>query len=308
MPLMSDVLASFLSSHKAIFEDYLASRLAYYSQGIGQNPQAQPLVDALAYSSLAGGKRIRAMLVYMAAKACQADNAPSAAMTDTAAAAIELVHCYSLIHDDLPAMDDDDLRRGKPSCHIKFGEANAILAGDALQTLAFELLANEGDGSAELRIALIRELSNASGANGMVGGQAIDLAVVNQSISYDELVNMHTLKTGALIDAATHMGCLCAGGNSEQAKALRHYAQAIGLAFQVQDDILDIEGSSEQTGKPQGTDIAANKPTYPAIMGLSEAKAKAQSLCDEALDALADFGANADLLRSLASYIIQRSL
>jgi len=308
MPLMTDVLASFLSSHKARFEDYLASRLTDYSQDIGQTPQAQPFIDALAYSSLAGGKRIRAMLVYMAANACQADNAPTAAMTDAAAAAIELVHCYSLIHDDLPAMDDDDLRRGKPSCHVQFGEANAILAGDALQTLAFELLANEGDGKAELRIGLVRELSRASGANGMVGGQAIDLAVVNQNISYDELVNMHALKTGALIDAATHMGCLCAGGNSEQAKALRHYAQAIGLAFQVQDDILDIEGSSEQTGKPQGTDIAANKPTYPAIMGLSEAKAKAQSLCDEALEALTDFGANADPLRSLATYIIQRSV
>jgi len=308
MPLMTDVLASFLSSHKARFEDYLASRLTDYSQDIGQTPQAQAFIDALAYSSLAGGKRIRAMLVYMAANACQADNAPTAAMTDTAAAAIELVHCYSLIHDDLPAMDDDDLRRGKPSCHVQFGEANAILAGDALQTLAFELLANEGDGKAELRIGLVRELSRASGANGMVGGQAIDLAVVNQNISYDELVNMHALKTGALIDAATHMGCLCAGGNSEQAKALRHYAQAIGLAFQVQDDILDIEGSSEQTGKPQGTDIAANKPTYPAIMGLSEAKAKAQSLCDEALEALTDFGANADPLRSLATYIIQRSV
>jgi len=308
MLLMTDVLASFLSSHKARFEDYLASRLTDYSQDIGQTPQAQPFIDALAYSSLAGGKRIRAMLVYMAANACQADNAPTAAMTDTAAAAIELVHCYSLIHDDLPAMDDDDLRRGKPSCHVQFGEANAILAGDALQTLAFELLANEGDGKAELRIGLVRELSRASGANGMVGGQAIDLAVVNQNISYDELVNMHALKTGALIDAATHMGCLCAGGNSEQAKALRHYAQAIGLAFQVQDDILDIEGSSEQTGKPQGTDIAANKPTYPAIMGLSEAKAKAQSLCDEALEALTDFGANADPLRSLATYIIQRSV
>ncbi|HAW13598.1 MAG TPA: geranyl transferase [Cellvibrionales bacterium] len=305
---MTDVLASFLSSHKARFEDYLASRLTDYSQDIGQTPQAQAFIDALAYSSLAGGKRIRAMLVYMAANACQADNAPTAAMTDTAAAAIELVHCYSLIHDDLPAMDDDDLRRGKPSCHVQFGEANAILAGDALQTLAFELLANEGDGKAELRIGLVRELSRASGANGMVGGQAIDLAVVNQNISYDELVNMHALKTGALIDAATHMGCLCAGGNSEQAKALRHYAQAIGLAFQVQDDILDIEGSSEQTGKPQGTDIAANKPTYPAIMGLSEAKAKAQSLCDEALEALTDFGANADPLRSLATYIIQRSV
>ena len=308
MPLMTDVLASFLSSHKARFEDYLASRLTDYSQDIGQTPQAQAFIDALAYSSLAGGKRIRAMLVYMAANACQADNAPTSAMTDTAAAAIELVHCYSLIHDDLPAMDDDDLRRGKPSCHVQFGEANAILAGDALQTLAFELLANEGDGKAELRIGLVRELSRASGANGMVGGQAIDLAVVNQNISYDELVNMHALKTGALIDAATHMGCLCAGGNSEQAKALRHYAQAIGLAFQVQDDILDIEGSSEQTGKPQGTDIAANKPTYPAIMGLSEAKAKAQSLCDEALEALTDFGANADPLRSLATYIIQRSV
>jgi len=308
MLLMTDVLASFLSSHKARFEDYLASRLTDYSQDIGQTPQAQAFIDALAYSSLAGGKRIRAMLVYMAANACQADNAPTAAMTDAAAAAIELVHCYSLIHDDLPAMDDDDLRRGKPSCHVQFGEANAILAGDALQTLAFELLANEGDGKAELRIGLVRELSRASGANGMVGGQAIDLAVVNQNISYDELVNMHALKTGALIDAATHMGCLCAGGNSEQAKALRHYAQAIGLAFQVQDDILDIEGSSEQTGKPQGTDIAANKPTYPAIMGLSEAKAKAQSLCDEALEALTDFGANADPLRSLATYIIQRSV
>ena len=308
MLLMTDVLASFLSSHKARFEDYLASRLTDYSQDISQTPQAQPFIDALAYSSLAGGKRIRAMLVYMAANACQADNAPTAAMTDAAAAAIELVHCYSLIHDDLPAMDDDDLRRGKPSCHVQFGEANAILAGDALQTLAFELLANEGDGKAELRIGLVRELSRASGANGMVGGQAIDLAVVNQNISYDELVNMHALKTGALIDAATHMGCLCAGGNSEQAKALRHYAQAIGLAFQVQDDILDIEGSSEQTGKPQGTDIAANKPTYPAIMGLSEAKAKAQSLCDEALEALTDFGANADPLRSLATYIIQRSV
>ena len=305
---MTDHFARFLSSHKARFEDYLASRLAHYSQDIAQKPQAQPFIDALAYSSLAGGKRIRAMLVYMAASACQADNAPTTAMTDTAAAAIELVHCYSLIHDDLPAMDDDDLRRGKPSCHIQFGEANAILAGDALQTLAFELLANEGDGKAELRIGLIRELSRASGANGMVGGQAIDLAVVNQSISYEELVNMHALKTGALIDAATHMGCLCAGGNSAQAKALRHYAQAIGLAFQVQDDILDIEGSSAQTGKPQGTDIAANKPTYPAIMGLTEAKAKAQSLCDEALTALTDFGANADPLRSLATYIIQRSL
>ena len=235
------------------------------------------------------------------------DTPYSAVASDPLAAAVELVHCYSLIHDDLPAMDDDDLRRGKPSCHIKYGEANAILAGDALQTLAFEILANEADGTADLRIALIRELTKASGANGMVGGQAIDLAVVNQRISYDELVNMHALKTGALIDAATYMGCLCGGANAKQSQALRDYARAIGLAFQVQDDILDIEGSSEQTGKPQGTDIAANKPTYPAIMGLSQAKLKAQSLCDEALAALADFDDNADPLRSLASYIVQRS-
>lgn len=312
MPLMSDVLAAFLSHQKPLFESYLASTLTNYCNDIGQNPQAEPLLNALSYSSLAAGKRIRAMLVYMTAQACQTnnDNSPesSNSMINAAAAAVELIHCYSLIHDDLPAMDDDDLRRGKPSCHIKFGEANAILAGDALQTLAFELLANEGDSPADLRIALIRELSRASGANGMVGGQAIDLAVVNQQISYDELVNMHALKTGALIDAATHMGCLCAGGNAQQSQALRDYARAIGLAFQVQDDILDIEGSSEQTGKPQGTDIAANKPTYPAIMGLAQAKSKAQSLCNEALAALTDFNANADPLRSLASYIIQRSV
>ena len=304
---MTDALASFLSRHKTQFEEYLAARITQYSQDIGQNPQAQPLLNALSYSSLAGGKRIRAMLVYMAAQACQTDNTPTNTLTNAAAAAVELVHCYSLIHDDLPAMDDDDLRRGKPSCHIKYGEANAILAGDALQTLAFEILANEADGTADLRIALIRELTKASGANGMVGGQAIDLAVVNQRISYDELVNMHALKTGALIDAATYMGCLCGGANAKQSQALRDYARAIGLAFQVQDDILDIEGSSEQTGKPQGTDIAANKPTYPAIMGLSQAKLKAQSLCDEALAALADFDDNGDPLRSLASYIVQRS-
>ena len=304
---MTDALATFLSSHKTRFEDYLAATLTNYSQDIGQNPQAQPLINALAYSSLAGGKRIRAMLVYMAAQACQTNNTAIHAITDAAAAAVELVHCYSLIHDDLPAMDDDDLRRGKPSCHIQYGEANAILAGDALQTLAFELLTHQTDGTAELHIALIRELTRASGANGMVGGQAIDLAVVNQSITYDELVNMHRLKTGALMDAATHMGCLCGGGDTQQSQALRDYAQAIGLAFQVQDDILDIEGSSEQIGKPQGTDIAANKPTYPAIMGLAQAKVKAQSLCDEALAALADFDSNADPLRSLAHYIIQRS-
>lgn len=310
---MTNDLDSFFQCYRPRLEQILASRLDQYTNNIGQQQQAQSLVDALRYSTLAGGKRIRAMLVYMAAQACgglatdtDSNKSNLLSIIDTAAAAVEMIHCYSLIHDDLPAMDDDDLRRGKPSCHIKFGEATAILAGDALQTMAFELLFNDGDASPELRIALSRELGRAAGANGMVGGQAIDLAVVNQSMSYQQLVNMHSLKTGALIDAAAHMGGVCANADNAQIQALRTYAKAIGLAFQVQDDILDIEGSSAQTGKPQGADIAANKPTYPAIMGLDEAKTQAQNLCIEAIEALSPFSQAADPLRALARYVIER--
>lgn len=309
-------LTSFISAFGPRFEQLFSHRLDQYTLDTTQYPQATALNKALRYSSLGGGKRIRAMLVYMAAQAC--GNGPSTAkqhslsstktsITDAAAAAVELIHCYSLVHDDLPAMDDDDLRRGKPSCHIQFGEATAILAGDALQTLAFEILSDDADCDPALQLALIRELSRASGASGMVGGQAIDLAVVNQSIDYQALTDMHRLKTGVLIDAATHMGGLCGNADANQTQALRHYAKAIGLAFQIQDDILDIEGDSAQTGKPQGADIAANKPTYPAILGLDAAKTQAQALCDEAVAALSDFDSKATALRELASYIVNRS-
>ncbi len=306
---MTKQLDAFLDVHRIRLEQFLASRLSTYHRGISENSKAQPLLKALSYSTLAGGKRVRAMLVYMTATACNTrltSGAHYQSITDAAAAAVELIHSYSLIHDDLPAMDDDDLRRGKPSCHIRFGEATAILAGDALQALAFELLSQDGDCPDKLRIALIGELAKASGARGMVAGQAIDLEAVNQLISYRELVAMHSLKTGALIDAAVHMGSLCGSASLHQTQALRQYARCIGLAFQIQDDILDIEGDAEQLGKPLGADIAANKPTYPALLGMEGAKDKAVELCNEAISALGNFGPSANLMREFATFIVNR--
>lgn len=319
-------LDAFQSHYRYRLEQLLESLVSSYAQNAAESsPHLTSLADAISYSSLAGGKRIRAILTYMVSMACspKCSSAPPSGSEDTvrhtssisqtipslldsAAIAVELIHCYSLIHDDLPAMDDDDIRRGKPSCHIQFGEANAILAGDALQTLAFEVLSHCDDGGPEQQLALIKILSNAAGMLGMVGGQAIDLAVVDQPLCYSNLVTMHQLKTGALISAAVKMGAVCANANPSQFEALACYADNIGLAFQVQDDILDIESSTEQMGKPQGTDQSANKPTFPSILGLEEAKAKAQSLCETAIEALSDFGTQADLLRALAIYIIQR--
>ncbi|MEE3240319.1 MAG: farnesyl diphosphate synthase [Pseudomonadota bacterium] len=301
-----DSLDAYFAQHQQRLECFLKNAIELHSKIIVKQAAAKPFLDSLHYSCLDGGKRIRAMLVYMAAQACQASDNDSE-MIDCAAAAVELVHCYSLIHDDLPAMDDDELRRGKPSCHIAFGEANAILAGDALQALAFTLLTQAGNGKAQLRLTLLAQLTEAAGINGMVGGQAIDLAVTGQSLSYSELVTMHQLKTGALIEAAVAMGASCSGANTNQQKALLEYAQAIGLAFQIQDDILDIEGKSIDIGKPQGADIAAKKATYPAILGLEAAKAEAQALCDSALASLSAFDRKAAPLRNLARFIIKRS-
>ena len=303
-----DMLASFSALHKPRLEQCLAASIDQYSAPVSAAPPASQLIEAMRYSSLAGGKRIRAMLVYMAALACndKSQSDQPSATTDIAATAVELIHCYSLIHDDLPAMDDDDLRRGKPSCHIQFDEATAILAGDALQSLAFELLSSHAEATAELRISLQAELSKAAGVSGMVGGQAIDLAMVDRKPDYDTMVQMHRLKTGALIEAATQMGCLCGAGSTEQSQALRQYAQAIGLAFQVVDDILDIEGNTAQLGKPQGADMEANKPTFPSIIGLDAAKQQAHSLFQQAITALESFGGSADPLRALAQFIIAR--
>ncbi len=304
--MTTNSLDAYCVQHQQRLERFLIEAINAHTQSITQIPAAKPLLDALRYSSLGGGKRIRAMLVYMAAQACQSSDIESE-MVDCAAAAVELIHCYSLIHDDLPAMDDDDLRRGKPSCHIAFGEANAILAGDALQTLAFTMLTKAGRSDDQLRLVLLAQLTEAAGINGMIGGQAIDLAVTNKTLSYSELVAMHRLKTGALIEAAVAMGASCSKATTHQQQALSDYAQAIGLAFQIQDDILDIEGESIDIGKTKGADIAANKATYPAILGLQAAKAEAQALCDKALISLSIFDQDAAPLRDLAHFIVNRS-
>ncbi|WP_039916841.1 (2E,6E)-farnesyl diphosphate synthase [Cellvibrio mixtus] len=267
-----------------------------------QNDPTQ-LRAAMRYSLFNGGKRVRPTLAYAAALAI--DTNLELAQIDPIACALECLHSYSLVHDDLPAMDDDDLRRGKPTCHIAFNEATAILAGDGLQTLAFGLLLRTNV-TAETKVQLVEELAAASGAEGMVLGQAIDLAAVDQQLSLSQLENMHSHKTGALIRASVAMGALAAGANSQQLKALDNYAKAIGLAFQVQDDILDVTADTATLGKQQGADIARNKPTYVSLLGLETAQAKAAELHNQALVSLENFGESAARLRQMAEYIIHR--
>ncbi|MCK7596270.1 polyprenyl synthetase family protein [Microbulbifer sp. CAU 1566] len=267
-----------------------------------QSP-ADALFAAMNYSALGPGKRLRPALVYAAAKALGGDTASN--NSHQAAAALECVHAYSLVHDDLPAMDDDALRRGRATCHIQFDEATAILAGDALQTQAFEFLA-DAPLDAELKVRVIRELAQASGARGMVAGQAIDLAAVDQALSLEQLKQMHRLKTGALISASARIGALIGGADPQQLAAVTRYAEAIGLAFQVQDDILDVTADTEILGKTQGADAARNKPTYVSLLGLDGARAKADELHREASDALAQLGGNTQILRQLADYIVHR--
>lgn len=262
------------------------------------------LLTAMRYSLFNGGKRVRPTLAYAAALTINPNI--DLADIDPIACSLECLHSYSLVHDDLPAMDDDDLRRGKPTCHIAFNEATAILAGDGLQTLAFELLLDTKV-SAERTLQLVSQLANASGAKGMVLGQAIDLAAVDQQLNLHELETMHRYKTGALIRASVAMGALAAGANDTQLKALDDYAAAIGLAFQVQDDILDVTADTVTLGKQQGADIARNKPTYVSLLGLETAKAKAAELHQQALRALDTFAEQALYLRQLAGYIIQRA-
>lgn len=263
------------------------------------------LHDAMRYSALEGGKRMRPMLTYSVGKALGIE--PE--VLDGPACAVEFIHVYSLIHDDLPAMDDDDLRRGKATSHVQYDEATAILAGDALQTLAFQVLANDDSmqASAETRIKMIIALAKASGSQGMVGGQAIDLESVGKKLTLPELENMHIHKTGALIRVAVQLATLSKPGLYPAVAAkLDHYAKCIGLSFQVKDDILDEESDTATLGKTQGKDQDNDKPTYPALLGLEGAKEKAQNLHEQALESLADFGPEADLLRDLSLYIIQR--
>ena len=265
------------------------------------------LLNAMKYSLFNGGKRVRPVLVYASAEAISDISKATTTTSDYAAMAVEAIHAYSLIHDDLPAMDDDDLRRGKPTCHIAFDEATAILAGDALQAFAFNILCEAVDADPSIQLQMLHTLSHASGANGMVGGQSIDLAAVQQTLTLNQLETMHRLKTGALISASTRLGALSTGIASEsQLQALHEYANAIGLAFQVQDDILDVTSDTHTLGKQQGADAALNKPTYIALLGLDAAQQKAKTLHEQALDALSGFDYRADNLRHLSAYIINR--
>lgn len=267
-----------------------------------------PLVEAMRYGALLGGKRLRPFLVYASGSLFNI----SLDSLDAPAAAIECIHAYSLMHDDLPAMDNDDLRRGLPTSHIKFGEAYAILAGDALQSLAFSIIADAPmvDVATADRLAMLSELASASGAAGMCAGQALDLAAEGQQIAFDELKQIHRHKTGALIRAAVRLGALAAGDEGRNAlPLLDRFANAIGLAFQVQDDILDVVGETEKTGKRQGADQQHLKSTYPALLGLEQAREKAQDLYREAstaLDELSALSYNTVQLKALATFVIER--
>jgi len=260
------------------------------------------LHEAMRYACLGGGKRVRALLVYASGLATGAD----VDALDAPACAVELVHAYSLVHDDLPAMDDDDLRRGKPTCHRAYDEATALLVGDALQTLAFEVIAAAPLPDAR-RVEMVTTLARATGSLGMAGGQAVDLAAVGRTLDLAELETMHRLKTGALIRASVRLGALAAPGPDARAlESLERYADCVGLAFQIRDDILDVEASTETLGKQQGADAALAKPTYTSILGLDAAKARAAQLHGEAVASLAGVQGQPTLLRELADFIVDR--
>ncbi len=274
------------------------------AQFIDNQSDTEPrLKAAMKHGALIGGKRVRPFLVYAVGNML---NVPLDHL-DYCAAAIECIHAYSLIHDDLPAMDDDELRRGKPTVHIAFDEATAILAGDALQTLAFEILSTDNPHlQASQQLAMVRALANASGYQGMCGGQSMDLNATDKEIDLATLKQLHRLKTGALIRCAVELAIIAAKVTDDERNHLLEFADAIGLAFQVQDDVLDIIASTEEIGKPQGSDCDSNKSTYPKLLGLSGAQQTAKGLIDDALSALAKLPYNSQLIAEFARFIIER--
>lgn len=291
-----------------------AKRLGLYRQSVEAaldrwlpGPATEPpaLHQAMRYSVLGEGKRIRPILLYATGEAFGL----ALKNLDGPASAVEMIHAYSLIHDDLPAMDDDELRRGRPTCHMAYDEATAMLAGDALQALAFHILAHDPDITANNaeRLKMIDTLAVASGSRGMAGGQAIDLASVGKSLNISELETMHLQKTGALIRASAELGALSAGQvDPALFGRVSEYAKCIGLAFQIKDDILDIEGDTATLGKPQGADIAMNKPTYPNLLGMRGAKQAALDLYEQAIACLTVFDERAETLKNIADYIVHR--
>ncbi len=288
-----------LASWQHRVEQQLALRLP------SSDSEPKRLHEAMRYSVLGGGKRVRPALVYATAEAL---DLPQEAI-DGAACAVELIHVYSLVHDDLPAMDNDDLRRGRPTCHKAFDEATAILAGDALQVLAFQTLVR-GPGlpdDANTRLQLVDLLSQASGTRGMAGGQALDLAALGKHLSIEEIETMHAHKTGALIRACVMMAAACARELSPAIRAaLDEYATAIGLAFQIQDDVLDVEGDPALLGKATGADSALNKPTYPSVAGIERARERVRELHDRALSALASTTIKIDSLIAMSNWLVLR--
>jgi farnesyl diphosphate synthase len=298
----------------APFEAWLAAGLAHFeARAAAELPPAgrEParLHEAMRYAALGAGKRVRPLLVYGAGECCGAGRRDAA--LDSAALAVEFVHVYSLIHDDLPCMDDDVLRRGRPTVHVAYDEATAMLAGDALQAEAFRVLA-DAPVAAETRAALMGELAHAAGTAGMCGGQAIDLASTGRLLALAELEAMHRKKTGALLLASVRMGALAAGADAATLTALDRYGRAIGLAFQIVDDVLDVEGTSDVLGKTAGKDARQNKPTYVSVLGVDAARQRAERLRHEALEALAPLGPASRSgrtlrLRQLADFIVLRS-
>ena len=279
----------------------------FLNEKIDQLPVNDPkLLEAMRYGLLIGGKRMRPYLAYITGEALGL----ALSDVDGIAASLECIHAYSLLHDDLPAMDDDDLRRGQPTCHKAFDEATAILAGDSLQTLAFDILANHpfSEKIQHKQIKLIQRLVQASGYQGMCGGQALDLAATNQQISLAALEQLHSLKTGALLQASVLMVADCADDiTAEQQNSLADFAKLVGLAYQVRDDIIDITSTEAELGKPSGSDVAANKSTYPALLGLAGAQKKADELFAQSLQALATLPYNTHNLEKFATFIVNRT-
>ncbi|HEX6509410.1 MAG TPA: farnesyl diphosphate synthase [Chloroflexota bacterium] len=287
-----------LDSYRARIEQVLDRCLALPDAGTAR------LREAMRYSTLGGGKRLRPALVYLTGESLGA----TLTELDAPAAAVELIHVYSLVHDDLPAMDDDDLRRGRPTCHRAYDEATAILVGDALQALAFSVLAEDTAAGAATRLAMIRTLATAAGTAGMAGGQAVDLAAVGQQLSVEAVENMHRRKTGALIKGSVLLGAIGAGIQSgPDFQALELFGDEIGLAFQIQDDILDVEGDAAVLGKTTGADAALSKPTYPSTVGLPAARERARDLRDRAIHALAPLEPRSAPLVELAQFVVNRA-
>ena len=293
----NEAYVRFLQTHQQRVNDCLTKHLRDFHSAF------PPLGEAMEYSLMAKGKRLRPVLVYAAAQAVSEVNDA----VDVVACAVECTHTYSLIHDDLPAMDNDDLRRGVPTCHIAYNEATAILAGDALLTLAFQWLSQCETLAPQTRLDLIENLSKAAGWRGMVGGQMLDLNAVGKPLTLPELEQLHRLKTGALIKASVEMGAIATEAASpKQLQALGEFAANVGLAFQIQDDILDVDSSTEELGKSQGADAKLGKPTYVSVAGLQGARELAAQQTDAAIAALAGFDHRADPLRELAYYTVSR--